>query len=355
MGRPRDEELLMVAANPTPSIATRLTAAFGLRHPFACAGLAFAGTTPPLAIAVARAGAIGAIGVGKLPAPAMTQIVGAVQAATDGVLNVNFITIFTSDEHIDACVELRPAIASFHWGHPKKAWIDKLQAAGIKVWEQIGSVEMARVAADDGVDAVIVQGAESGGHNFATLPLFALLPAVIDAVQPLMVLAAGAIVDGRGAAAALAMGADGVWVGTRMAATQEGDIADAYKQRILAARGEDAVLSSIFGNDTPEFNPMRVLNNDIVAEYAGRDDEAPRDPSTQPIIGAMSIAGMPFDLHRFSNFVPMKGATGDVDQMPLLVGQGVGLINDLPPAAEVIERMMTDAGARLRNLGQAAL
>lgn len=354
MGRARGEELLMNGERRKASIATRLTEAFGLRHPFACAGLAFAGTTPPLAIAVAEAGCIGAIGVGKLSPEAMTAIFGAASAATDGVLNVNFITIFTTDEHIEACAALKPAVASFHWGHPKKAWIDKLQASGIAVWEQVGSVEMACIAADDGVDAVIVQGSESGGHNFATLPLFALLPAVIEAVSPLMVLAAGAIVDGSGVAAALAMGADGVWVGSRMVATQEADLADGYKQRVIAAKGEDAVLSSIFGRETPEFNPMRVLNNTIVAEYAGREDDAPSDPFRQPVIGAMTIAGMPFDLHRFSNFVPMTDATGDVDQMPLLIGQGVGLIRDLPLAGEVVERMMSDAAARLRQLGEAA-
>jgi NAD(P)H-dependent flavin oxidoreductase YrpB (nitropropane dioxygenase family) len=352
MGIESEQKLLMVAARP--SIETRLTNAFGLRHPFACAGLAFAGMTPPLCIAVAEAGGVGAFGVGKLPPEAVEGSIAAIRAATDGVININFITIFTTEDHIALCEKLRPPIVSFHWGHPDKHWIRRLQDAEISVWEQVGSVAAAKLAVDDGIDVIIAQGSEAGGHNYGSLPIFALLPAVIDAVSPKMVLAAGAIADGRGVAGALALGADGVWVGTRMAATREGDIAPGYKQRLVEASGEDTVLTSLFGRETLEFNPMRVLRNSIVDEYAGREDEAPNDPQSQDVIGTMPLGGMEMPLHRFSNLVPMSGASGDVDQMPLLAGQGVGLISDLPPAGEVIEAMMAEAAMRLRALGSRA-
>lgn len=338
-------------AKVKPSIETRLTTAFGLRHPFACAGLAFAGMTPPLCIAVAEAGAMGAFGVGKLPPEAVKASITVVRDATDGAININFITIFTSEAHISLCEELRPPVVSFHWGHPPKRWITRLQAAGISVWEQVGSVEAARLAVDDGIDVIIAQGSEAGGHNYGSLPLFALLPVIIDAVAPKIVLAAGGIADGRGVAGALALGADGVWVGTRMAATIEGDIAPAYKRRLVEAQGEDTVLTSLFGRDTLDFNPMRVLRNGIVNDYAGREDEAPNNPEAQVVIGTMPLGGMDMPLHRFSNMVPMSGATGDIDQMPLLAGQGVGLIHNLPAAGEVIETMMADAVERLRALG----
>ena len=337
-----------------PSITTRLTDKFGLRHPFACAGLAFAGMSPPLPIAVAKTGAIGSFGAGKLPPPAIQAAMAEIRAGTDGVVNLNFITIFTTDEHIALCEQIKPPIVSFHWGHPPRAWIDRLHAAGISVWEQIGGVDAARLAVEDGIDAVVVQGTEAGGHNLATLPLFPLLPAVIDAVGGALVLAAGAISDGRGAAAALAMGADGVWVGTRMVATQEADSAPGYKQRIVAARGTDTVMCSVFGRDTPEFNPMRLLANDIVREYAGREGDAPDDPENQPMIGTMEVAGMEMPLHRFSNMVPMASASGDVGQMPLLAGQGLDLITDLPPAGDVVERMMMEAREILQTLGRMA-
>lgn len=335
------------------SIKTRFTEQYGLKHPLACAGLAFAGTTAPLAIAVAQSGAMGAVGIGKMPAPYINVVLDEIRAATDGAINLNFITIFTEESHIDASVELCPAVVSFHWGHPSKAWIQKLQDAGIKVWEQVGSVEAAKLAAVDGIDLIIVQGSEAGGHNYGTLPLSVLLPAIIDAVAPTMVLAAGGIVDGRGVASALALGADGVWVGTRMIATEEADIAADYKALILSAKGEDTTLSSIFGADIEGFNPMRVLRNDIVREWEGRESEAPIDSSTEPVLGTMHLAGMELPLHRFSNLLPMSNATGNVNQMPLLSGQGVGLINNIAPAHEVIGEMMSTAQSILKHLGQA--
>lgn len=336
-----------------PSIVTRLTRDYGLRHPFACAGLAFAGTMPPLAIAVANAGGLGAIGIGKMPPPALAQVTDAYRAATDGPLNLNFITIFTTDDHIAACAELRPAVVSFHWGHPPRNWIDTLHAAGIRVWEQVGNVEDARRAVADGVDAVIAQGSESGGHNYGALPTFVLLPQIIDAIAPAMVLAAGGVMDGRGVAAALALGADGVWVGTRMAATREADIAQGYKDRMVAARSEDSVLSSLFGRDTADFNPMRVLRNAIVDEWQGREDTAPADPENQPEVGQMDFVGMTMPLHRFSNLVPVGSATGDLEQMPLLAGQGVGMVRDIPTVAEVIDRMMGEAQGVIARLAAA--
>jgi enoyl-[acyl-carrier protein] reductase II len=286
-----------------------------------------------------------------MPAAMMPDTVAKLCAATDGIFNLNFITLFTDDSHIAQCEALRPAVVSFHWGHPPAAWIERLQRAGIKVWEQVGSVAAAQKAVADNIDLLIVQGSEAGGHNLGRLPLFVLLPEIIDAVAPTLVLAAGGIADGRGVAAALALGADGVWVGTRMAASREADLAAGYKQRLVAARGEDAVLSSLFGRDTASFNPMRVLRNRIVAEWEGREHSAPDDPSNQERLGEMMLGGMQVPLHRFSNLVPMSTATGDLEQMPLLAGQGVGLVDSIAPAAEVMQAMMSEARDILFDLG----
>ncbi|MEO0410432.1 MAG: nitronate monooxygenase family protein [Pseudomonadota bacterium] len=336
------------------ALQTRFSRDYGLSMPFACAGLAFAGTTPELAIAISNAGGLGAMGMGKLPPEAGAAMLGAYRSAATGPIDLNFITIFTSDAHIEMCCAQKPEVVSFHWGHPKKAWIDQLHGAGIMVWEQVGSVEMARTALGDGIDLIIVQGTEAGGHNYGTLPLFVQLPAMRDAFPEAMILAAGGIMDGRGAAAALALGADGVWVGTRLIATQEANISPAYKDKLIAASGEDTVRSSLFGGDTADFNPMRVLKTDIVKEYEGREGEAPGGPEGQPVIGEMTIGDTPLPIHRFSNLLPMGNATGDVEQMPLLAGQGVGQVKDLPKAGEVAQHMMADAADILRRLGSAA-
>lgn len=315
---------------------TRFTTAYGLTSPIAQAGMAFVGMTPDLAVAVSNAGAMGSLGVGLLPAPVMTQVIAGIRAGTSGPFHVNFITVFTSQDQIDAVCALAVPAVSFHWGHPSRAWIDQLHAAGVHVFEQVGSIDAAKRAVDDGVDVVVAQGLEAGGHNYATLPTFALVPLVVDAVTPALVLAAGGIADGRGLAAALMLGADGAWIGTRLVATDESMAHDEYKARLVAASATDTVRTSLFGPDTPDFNPMRVLRNRVV-------DEAPADGS-RPVIGEALLGGERVELRRFTNLVPMRGATtGDLDEMPLLSGQGVGLVEAVKSAASVIADLTAGA------------
>jgi enoyl-[acyl-carrier protein] reductase II len=326
---------------------TRFTDAFGLSTPIAQAGMAFVGMTPDLAVAVSNAGALGSLGVGLMPASALTATIAAIRAGTDRPFNVNFITAFTTEEQIDAACAAGVAVVSFHWGHPARPWIDRLHAAGVKVFEQVGSVDAARHAVEDGVDVVVAQGQEAGGHNASTLPLFALLPLVADAVgAQALVLAAGGIADGRGLAAALMLGADGVWVGTRLVATVESAAHDGYKERLVAADAQDTVSTSLFGPETPQFNPMRVLANRVVREWAGRTGDIPDSPL--PIIGETVLGGQRMPMHRFSNLVPMREATtGDLEEMALLAGQGVGLVDAILPAADVIATMTAEAGKLL--------
>jgi NAD(P)H-dependent flavin oxidoreductase YrpB (nitropropane dioxygenase family) len=316
---------------------TRFTTAYGLTSPIAQAGMAFVGMTPDLAVAVSNAGAMGSLGVGLLPAPVMTQVIAGIRAGTTGPFHVNFITVFTAQDQIDAVCALAVPAVSFHWGHPSRAWIDQLHSAGIHVFEQVGSVDAARRAVDDGIDVVVAQGLEAGGHNYATLPTFALVPLVVDAVAPALVLAAGGIADGRGLAAALMLGADGAWIGTRLVATDESTAHDEYKARLIAASATDTVRTSLFGPETPDFNPMRVLRNRVVAS-------SPTD-GERPVIGETMLGGERVELRRFTNLVPMRGATtGDFDEMPLLSGQGVGLVDAVKSAASVIADLT--AGAR---------
>jgi NAD(P)H-dependent flavin oxidoreductase YrpB (nitropropane dioxygenase family) len=318
-------------------LRTRFTEAYGLRTPIAQAGMAFVGMTPDLAVAVSNAGALGSLGVGLLPAPVMTQVIAGIRAGTEAPFHVNFITVFTEPDQIDAvCAAGVPAV-SFHWGHPPRAWIDRLHAAGIRVFEQVGSVGAAKRAVDEGIDVVVAQGEEAGGHNFATLPTFALVPLVVDAVAPALVLAAGGIADGRGLAAALMLGADGAWIGTRLVATDESAAHDEYKARLAAAQATDTVRTSRFGPETPDFNPMRVLRNRVVAEPVTAEGDL-------PVIGHTVLGGEQVTMRRYSNLVPMRGATtGDFEEMALLAGQGVGLVDAVKSASSVIADITAQA------------
>jgi enoyl-[acyl-carrier protein] reductase II len=322
-------------------LTTRFTEAYGLSTPIAQAGMAFVGMEPELAVAVSNAGALGSLGVGLLPAPAMTQIIGAIRGGTVGAFHVNFITPFADRQRIDAVCEAAVPAVSFHWGHPPRAWIDQLHASGVRVFEQVGSVDAAKRAVDDGIDLVVAQGVEAGGHNYATLPTFALVPLVVDAVAPALVLAAGGIADGRGLAAALMLGADGAWIGTRLVATDESAAHDGYKSRLVAASATDTVVTSMFGPETPDFNPMRVLRNRVV-------DEQPADVGERPVIGHTTLGGAETELRRFTNLVPMRGlTTGDLDEMPLLAGQGAGLVDAVKSAGSVIADITAQAAEML--------
>nr|BFE72257.1 hypothetical protein GCM10020092_055580 [Actinoplanes digitatis] len=212
------------------------------------------------------------------------------------------------------------------------------------MFEQVGSVDDAKRAVDDGVDVVVAQGLEAGGHNFATLPTFALVPLVVDAVAPALVLAAGGIADGRGLAAALMLGADGAWIGTRLVATDESGAHDGYKSRLVEADATDTVRTALFGPETPLFNPMRVLRNRVVEQWQDR----PVDAAERPVIGHTNLGGQDVEMRRFSNLVPMRGlTTGDLEEMALLSGQGVGLIDSVKGAGSVIADITAQASELL--------
>jgi hypothetical protein len=192
---------------------------------------------------------------------------------------------------------------------------------------------------------VVAQGWEAGGHNYGGLPTLALVPTVVDAVAPALVLAAGGIADGRGAAAALALGADGVWAGSRLVATQEAAVHAEHKTRIVAASGEQTVRSSIFGPEWPHFNPMRVIRNRVVEEWNDRLSEVPTQGDELPR-GANACFGLilPWGTDRGARRV---GACADRIE-PKLRGCGTGLGPAIVPAA-VVWRRTPDLSTTLSN------
>jgi len=246
-----------------------------------------------------------------------------------------------------ACVDESASVVSFHWGHPPQEFVARLHDAGIKVWEQVGSVDAAKEAVDSGIDLIIAQGSEAGGHNYGSLPTFVLVPSILEAVAPTPVLAAGGIATGRQLAAALVLGADGVSIGTRFVASQEAFAHAEYKRRLIEAAGTQTRLSSVYGPDMPHFNPMRVLDVGLAHEFAGREDSAPKDLESQPIIATMTLVGKEVPLHRFSSFVPTPDTDGQIDELPFLAGQGVGLVHEVAFVAAIIERMTTEAASAL--------
>lgn len=331
-------------------LKTRLTEAYKLQVPFVNAGMAFVATAP-LATAVCEAGGLGMIGIAAMSPDVLRAQIGAIRHATDRSFGVTIIARFSPPEQIDVLVQERVPVVVFFWDEAPAAWIARLRAVGSKIWFQIGSVAEARAAMTQGADALIVQGSEAGGHNRSSAGLLSLLPAVCDVAGNCLVLASGGIADGRTAAAALALGADGVWVGTRMLASHEADAHPGYKQRVLDAEVDGTVRNNIFGPEFPNAT-TRGLRNRLVREWQGKDEPAPYKaalPEQMPLIGEADIFGQKVPMTRFSGFPPTRNATGDLEEMSLLAGESVGLTKHMMGAAAIVDEMMNDAAAVIRG------
>ncbi len=205
---------------------------------------------------------------------------------------------------------------------------------------QVGSAEEASRAAAAGVDIIVAQGVEAGGHVRGQVGLVPLLPTVVEAVAPVPVIAAGGIVDGRGLAAALALGADGVWVGTRFVASVESEAHPDYKKRLVEASQPDAIYTEVFHVGWPSNSPHRVLKNPLT-----EGGSAPPGP-----VGSVRIGDQTLEVPAFGTMTPTIHTHGRIDLMANYAGQGVGLVRNILPAAEIVQQMVSEAEAIIRRL-----
>jgi nitronate monooxygenase len=193
-----------------------------------------------------------------------------------------------------------------------------------------------------GIDVIIAQGVEAGGHVPGEVTTMALVPRVVDAVAPTPVAAAGGIADARGVVAALSLGAEGVVLGTRFLATPEATAHPVYKQKVLAATEEDTVRTILFGHGWPNA-PHRTLRTPFVEQWLGKEAGAQESRPDEPVIGETSIGGVRVPVQRFVGFPPSEDTTGDIESMDLLAGQSVGLVRTLEPAATIVRELVDGA------------
>jgi NAD(P)H-dependent flavin oxidoreductase YrpB (nitropropane dioxygenase family) len=268
---------------------------------------------------------------------------------TSRPFGVDLVTEFLSEDHIALCIEEQVPVVVFFGSMPERRHVKQLTASGTRVWMQVGSVADACEAVARGVEVIIAQGQESGGQNRAEAATFSLLPAVRAAVAPVPVVAAGGIADGRSMVAALALGAEAVWCGTRFLASAEAHAHRDYKARIVAAAVGDTVRTTLFGSDLPD-QPMRVLRNRVVAQWAGREQErTDRDRAGAPV-GRTRLDGDAVEMPRFSTLSPTPETTGDIEEMCLPAGESCGNIGDIRPAAQIIKAMLAEAKAAVDTL-----
>jgi NAD(P)H-dependent flavin oxidoreductase YrpB (nitropropane dioxygenase family) len=320
---------------------TRLCDLLGIEVPIIVAPMGPNITGVELAAAVSNAGGMGIISFGAYPPPLLREQIRRLRELTDRPFGVNFILEFPVQDHIAMCIEDKVPVLSFFWGDPSP-YVEQAHAAGLKVFDQVGTVEAAERSARAGVDVIIAQGMEAGGHIKGTVATMVIVPRVVDAVAPTPVLAAGGIADARGVVAALALGAEGVVVGTRFLTTIESNAHSIYKRKVLEASEEDTVRTTLFGYGWPNA-PHRALRTGFVEEWLKEESRGSEQRSDEPVIGETVLGGEKIPLLRFMGFPPSTDATGDIESMGLLSGQSAGLVHEIKPAADVVRELVERA------------
>ena len=328
------------------AISTVLTKRFGLRYPVIAAPIG-RGATPRFLGALAREGAMGFVALMHMPEAEVRQTLSAYIAEAGGGdrFGVNLTLIVDQTRRLDAALDAGCRIVSLWHGDPS-SYTRRAKDAGAAVfWTVSGPADAAR-AADMGVDFIVAQGREAGGHVIGEAPLMSLLPAVVDAARGIPTVAAGGLADGRGLAAALALGACGAWMGTRFVASAESGNHPAYKQRITTAGFTDLVETTLFDGGWPE-SPHRVIRNSTVArwEAAGRPSPGAR-PGEKEQIGTFAD-GTP--ILRYNAATPWESMDGDWEAAPHYAGTSAALVRKVEPIAEILSRLEADAKAALKH------
>jgi enoyl-[acyl-carrier protein] reductase II len=295
----------------------------------------------PLVAAVSEAGGFGCLGASTMGADGMVAEIREVKRRTNKGFGVDLLTAMPGglERQVQLLIDEGAKVFVAGLGVPE-AVVGMCHDAGVLVVNMCGKVDHARRALDAGCDLVVAQGPEAGGHtgSVATMPL---VPQIVDAVgDQIPVVAAGGIFDGRGLAAALALGADGVWIGTRFIATPEARAVAGYKEGLVAARDDSTVVSKAYSGKT-----MRVLRNDYTAYFEAHPEELQPFPVqlTRSIDdGALHLGGQADDL---------GGSAINPRLECYPAGQGAGAIDELVPAAELVRRFVAEASDALRRIG----
>jgi NAD(P)H-dependent flavin oxidoreductase YrpB (nitropropane dioxygenase family) len=319
----------------------------GIDLPIAQAAIGGA-AVPSLAAAVSNAGGFGTVNLTGYDVEGARQMIRQTRQLTSKPFCVNFILSYEGqyEAALDAALDEKVPVINLFWGDPAP-FVDQIHAAGSLLLMQVGSLEEARHAAECGTDIIIAQGWEAGGHvrgQVATLPLVA---SVVKEVAPIPVLAGGGISNGRGLAAVLALGAAGAWIGTRFLASEEASVAKEYRERVLLAQAVDTVYTTLFDLGWPGA-PHRALRNSTYQAWidAGRPAHGGR-PGEDDVL-ATHTSG--YQVRRYESYTASAELDGDIEALALFAGQGVGLVDQVQPAADIVQEIANEARETIKNL-----
>lgn len=305
---------------------TRVSRLLGTTYPVIQGGMAWVAEYH-LAAAVSNAGGLGIIGAASAPPEVVREQIRQAKKLTDRPFGVNVMLLNPNAAEVAKIViEEGVKVVTTGAGNPAK-FMDDWKAAGVVVIPVVASVAMAKLMERGGADAVVAEGMESGGHIGAQTTM-TLVPQVVDAVN-IPVIAAGGIADGRGVAAAMMLGAEGVQLGTRFVTAKESIAHENYKERIIKAKDID---SEVTGMSTG--HPIRVLRNQMSREYLRMEKEgASFEELEQLTLGSLRKAVM----------------DGDVKNGSLMAGQCAGLVKKQQSCKEIVEELMTEADELLNR------
>ncbi|MFG2832987.1 NAD(P)H-dependent flavin oxidoreductase [Streptomyces sp. NPDC048434] len=315
--------------------STAFTEMLGVRYPIALAPMG-GSAGGALAAAVSRGGGFGILGGAYGDREWLAREV-PVFASTEAPWGVGFLTWGIDLATVELALSYGPSAVMLSFGDPSP-YTEHVRRAGALLILQVTDLEEAKQAVDLGADVIVAQGTESGGHGAvrgrSTMPF---VPAVVDLVAPVPVLAAGGIADGRGVAAALVLGAAGALIGTRFQATTEALVGPSITKAILEGRGQDTERSTVLdiarGSRWPSKYPARTLGHPYLDRWRGRETELAADPQAR---------------QAYQDDV----ARGTVPPLPVWAGEAVDLIADLPSAEDLVTAMATQAQDALNRAGR---
>ena len=318
-------------------MSTEFTKLFGVRHPIALAPMG-GSAGGALAAAVSRGGGLGMLGAGTGDREWLDRELPIVASQIGLAWGVGFLTWAIDVGVVQRALEFDPRAVMLSFGDPSP-FVEAVRRAGAALIIQVTDLDEARRAVDLGADVIVAQGTEAGGHGArhgrSTLPF---VPVVVDLAAPVPVLAAGGIADGRGVAAALALGAAGALIGTRFQATAEALIDPAIAKAIVEGRGQDTERSSVLdvlrGSGWPSAKyTARTLGHPYLDRWRGREAEAAGDAQAK---------------QDYQNDV----ARGAIPALPVWAGEAIDLITDLASAADLVATLATQAEDALARAGR---
>jgi NAD(P)H-dependent flavin oxidoreductase YrpB (nitropropane dioxygenase family) len=287
------------------------------------------------------------IALARAPFDNVREAIRATRALTDRPFGVNLVLEWAQEERLAVCLEEGVKIISLFWGDPAPL-VERIHAAGATLFHTVASAADARHAVASGVDVLVAQGWEAGGHvrgEVATLPLTA---AVLDVAGEAPVVAAGGIADGRSLAAVLAMGAQAGWIGTRFLASREAAIHPRYREALISAAETDTVYSDLYDGGWPNA-PTRTLRNATSDAWVA----AGRPPSGQrPGEGERLAAAGERELRRYDSVTPTPAVVGDIEALSMWAGQGVAKVTEIEDAGDIVRGLTAEAREALQRAGR---